>query len=84
MLLNTIIAWLVVCVSIASMFFMFHVSHFSKHPPTSWSSSCYDVFCPKGVQLQLDGWPWNGEGVWGAKGDVWKAQCLGYFQPRQG
>ena len=37
-----------------------------------------------GVQLQLDGWPWNGEGVLGAKGMWGKHSVLGVFQPRQG
>ena len=30
--------------------------------------SVFTMLFPKGVQLQLDGWPWNGEGVLGAKG----------------
>ena len=42
---------------------------------SSWSFPCYGVFS-KGVQLQLDGWAWNGEGVLGAKGCV-GAQCSG-------
>ena len=33
---------------------------------------------PKGVQPQLDEWPWNCEGVLGAKGCV-GTQCLGFF-----
>ena len=48
---------------------MFHVSHFSQHPPTSWSSSCYqyDVFFRKESRSPAGwGWPWNGEGVLGA------------------
>ena len=29
---------------------------------------CFTMIFPKGVHVQLDGWPWNGEGVLGAKG----------------
>ena len=54
--------------------------HIFSHRSTSWSSPCYDVFYPKGVQLQLDGWPWNGEGVEGCAGST----VLEVFQPRQG
>ena len=65
---NTIIARLGTFFHCSHCFACF--SHFSDRP-TSWSSPCFDVFLtPKGVQQQLDGWPWNGEGVLGAKGCV--------------
>ena len=57
----------------------FHVFHLFAHFFISVNVVEFFVlrlFFPKGVQLQLDGWPWNGEGVWGAKGCV-GAQCLG-------
>ena len=62
-----------------SIFFMF--SHFFGSDNVV-EFPCFDVFS-KGVQLQLDRWPWNGEGELGAKGCV-GTKCLGFFQPRQG
>ena len=38
----------------------------------------------EGVQLQLDGWPWNGEGVLGAKGMFSMAEVLSSCSLREG
>ena len=66
---STIIAGLA-CVSIVSMFFriflMFHIFHIGQRRGVLHVT----MFFSKGVELQLDEWPWNGEGALGAKGCV--------------
>ena len=64
---TTLIAWLAVCVSIVSMFCIFHIFHIGRRRGVLRVT----MFFPKGVQLQLDGWPWNGEGALGA------LRCMG-------
>ena len=64
---NTIIARLAVCFD---CFHVFRVSYFSQHPPTSWSSWCYDDFFRKESSCMMDERLWNGEGVLGALRDV--------------
>ena len=77
MLQITIFAWLAVCVSIVSMFCIFHIFHIGQRRGVLRVT----MFFPKGVHLQLDEWPWNGEGVLGGKGCV-GAQCLAFFPTR--
>ena len=78
-MLCIIIAWLAVYTSIVSMFF--HIFHVFIMFCTFFTSanvvefSVLGCFFPKGVQLQLDGWPWKGEGEkvrWEPKGVVWE------------
>ena len=54
------------------LFFTFHIFHNIRQ---RHGVLLVTMFFPKGVQPQLDGWPWNGEGVLGAKGCV-GTQCL--------
>ena len=53
---------------------MFHIFHIGQRRGVLHVTMLF----PKGVQPQLDGWPWNCEGVLGAKGCV-AAQCLVFF-----
>ena len=59
---GVLVAWLAVCVSIVSMFFIFRIFHICQR----FGVLCFTMIFPKGVHVQLDGWPWNGEGVLGA------------------
>ena len=88
---NTVIVRLAVCTSIVFMFFhvwlyvlplfpcfsMFSscFSHFSHQPNVVEFSVFTTKFSPQGVHLELEGWPWKGEGALGAKG-MWGSHSV--------